>query len=208
MSRHALKAADFLVHAERATSLQARRPYQHSRHQHTFAPSKHASPRMPSSPSFTSHGTMKRAASGSSHHQPNAATATSPTSAVRLRYEHATVSFASAASTGRSPAPRPRVSRRRALHDRQRRHQQCDPHRRFFGTFASRDGDHDLEHDCRCKNQERPADEPERLSFRPLPGILIAVRKSPDDGAGRSDFHIAVSSESHQNEAPGGDSLE
>jgi len=47
--------------------------------------SQHSSPRSPSRPSFTSHGTMSNAATGSAHHQPAAAFATKPSSSVRDR---------------------------------------------------------------------------------------------------------------------------
>jgi putative ABC transport system ATP-binding protein len=45
--------------------------------------SQHASPETPSRPSRTSHGTMSNAATGSAHHQPAAAFATSPRSSVK-----------------------------------------------------------------------------------------------------------------------------
>src|SRR5690606_38612630 len=58
----------------------------------------HTSPLSPSRPSLTSHGTMRSAATGSAHHQPAAALATRPSRSVKDRYEHASVSLASARS--------------------------------------------------------------------------------------------------------------
>ena len=65
----------------------------------------HPSPCSPSSPSRTSHGTIKSAQPGSAHHHPDAALAPSPNSRVNDKYEHASVSFASARSAALPMCP-------------------------------------------------------------------------------------------------------
>jgi hypothetical protein len=81
-----------------------------------------------------SQGTMRSAAMGSSHQALKSAKAATPTKAVIVRYEQATVSFASAASAGSRPfaATQSFPSEMMGISTRQRKEQQSEP--RFLHT--------------------------------------------------------------------------
>ena len=84
-------------HAIQQAPPQALSPRKQPRHEHSCGPASSSWPRMQPRPSRSSHGRSNMAVTASSHHQPNAALATSPISRVAERHMQARVSFASVA---------------------------------------------------------------------------------------------------------------